>query len=197
MPRGVNAEYIALFSSRAFKEKNGGIYYYAERKGLELAYRKDLIPKEDDHARAAAGDGHAHLHPERRRERLEVPRIALRHTLGADGFPLDALEKNPGFHVAVLIGVEDVAPAREDPTGYAGDEAGLIGAVQEGDEGGGGHDERNYGRPSNEHAPESARSRASSRTALIRFAKGSLQFRDRGCSIQTEQMRPANQTEVK
>lgn len=52
MPRGVNAEYIALFFSRAFKEKNGGIYCYAERTGLELAYRKDLLPQEADHARA-------------------------------------------------------------------------------------------------------------------------------------------------
>jgi hypothetical protein len=52
MPRGVNAEYIAFFLSRAFKERNGGIYYFAERRGLELAYRKDLMPKEADHPRA-------------------------------------------------------------------------------------------------------------------------------------------------
>ena len=52
MPRGVNAEYVAFFLSRAFKEQNGGVYYYAERKGLELAYRKDLLPKEADHPRA-------------------------------------------------------------------------------------------------------------------------------------------------
>jgi hypothetical protein len=52
MPRGVNAEYVAFFLSRAFKEQNGGIYYFAERRGLELAYRKDLLPKEVDHPRA-------------------------------------------------------------------------------------------------------------------------------------------------
>jgi hypothetical protein len=52
MRRGVNAEYIAFFLSRTFKEKNGGIYYYAERNGLELAHRKDLLPKEADHPRA-------------------------------------------------------------------------------------------------------------------------------------------------
>jgi hypothetical protein len=52
MPRGVNAEYIAFFLSRAFKEKNSGVYYYAEHKGLELAYRKDLLPKEANHTRA-------------------------------------------------------------------------------------------------------------------------------------------------
>ncbi len=52
LPRGVNAEYIALYFSRAFKERNGGIYYYAERRGLELAYRRDLLPDEADHPRA-------------------------------------------------------------------------------------------------------------------------------------------------
>jgi hypothetical protein len=52
MPRGVNAEYLAFFLSRAFKERNGGIYYYAERRGLELAYRKDLLPDEAAHKNA-------------------------------------------------------------------------------------------------------------------------------------------------
>jgi hypothetical protein len=52
MPRGVQTEYLAFYLSRAFKEKNGGIYYFAEHKGLELAYRKDLLPKEAKHARA-------------------------------------------------------------------------------------------------------------------------------------------------
>jgi hypothetical protein len=52
MPRGVNAEYIGFFLSRAFKELNGGIYYYAKRQGLELVYRRDLLPKESNHPRA-------------------------------------------------------------------------------------------------------------------------------------------------
>lgn len=53
MPRGVNAEYLAFFlSSKAFKDRESGIYYYAEKRGLELAYRKDLLPKEADHRRA-------------------------------------------------------------------------------------------------------------------------------------------------
>lgn len=52
MPRGVNAEYIAFFLSRSFKERNGGVYYYAECRGLELAYRRDLLPEEADHPRA-------------------------------------------------------------------------------------------------------------------------------------------------
>jgi hypothetical protein len=52
MPRGVFAEYIGFYLSGAFGERNGGIHYYAERKGLELAYRRDLLPKEPNHKRA-------------------------------------------------------------------------------------------------------------------------------------------------
>lgn len=49
MPRGIFATYIGLFLSRAFGERNGGIWFYAERKGIELAYRRDLLPQEADH----------------------------------------------------------------------------------------------------------------------------------------------------
>src|SRR4051812_5357450 len=52
LTRGVYAEYIAFFFSRAFKERNGGVYYYARRKGLELLYRRDLLPNEANHKRA-------------------------------------------------------------------------------------------------------------------------------------------------
>jgi hypothetical protein len=52
MKRGVDVEYVAFFLSRAFKERNGGIYWYAEKRGLELAYRRDLLPKEADHKHA-------------------------------------------------------------------------------------------------------------------------------------------------
>ena len=52
MQRGVNAEYIAFFLSKAFGEQNGGIHYFAERKGIELVYRRDLIPQEPNHPRA-------------------------------------------------------------------------------------------------------------------------------------------------
>ena len=46
------------------------------------------------------------------------------------GGPLDPLEKHAGLHVAVLVSMEDVAAAFEDPTGDARDEAGLIRPVQ-------------------------------------------------------------------
>jgi hypothetical protein len=53
MPHGVNAEYIAFFLSGAiFKERSGGIHYYAEKKGLELVRRRDLLPAEANHPRA-------------------------------------------------------------------------------------------------------------------------------------------------
>ena len=51
-PKGVHAEYIAFFFSRAFKELNGGIHYYARRTGMELVRRRDLLPDEPDQPRA-------------------------------------------------------------------------------------------------------------------------------------------------
>lgn len=79
MKRGVDAEYIAFFLSRAFNERNGAIYYYAERKGLELAYRRDLIPSEPDHPRAgdvyyrvALGTLHEKVPPARNTNRTVI-----------------------------------------------------------------------------------------------------------------------------
>ncbi|MAS33240.1 MAG: hypothetical protein CL610_04495 [Anaerolineaceae bacterium] len=53
MPRGVHAEYVAFFlSSRVAGKPDSGIYYYARRDGVELAYRRDLLPDEANHPRA-------------------------------------------------------------------------------------------------------------------------------------------------
>ncbi|MEP7290837.1 MAG: hypothetical protein ABI835_03590 [Chloroflexota bacterium] len=52
MPRGITADYLAFFLSRSFGERNGAIHYFAERKGLELLYRRDLLPNEPNSARA-------------------------------------------------------------------------------------------------------------------------------------------------
>ena len=53
MSHGINADYLAFFlSGRVFKERRGGIHYYAAIRGLELAYRRDLLPTEADHPRA-------------------------------------------------------------------------------------------------------------------------------------------------
>ena len=47
LPRGLNAEYLALFlSGSAFRQAGGGIAYFARITGLELARRRDLLPDE-------------------------------------------------------------------------------------------------------------------------------------------------------
>ncbi len=54
MKRGIYTEYVAFFLSGAvFKDLSGSIAYYARYTGgLELLRRRDLIPKQPDHARA-------------------------------------------------------------------------------------------------------------------------------------------------
>jgi hypothetical protein len=52
LARGLNAEYIGFFLSRAFGEKNGAVHYYAPVKGIELVYRRWLLPEEYHHPRA-------------------------------------------------------------------------------------------------------------------------------------------------
>lgn len=53
MKRGIHAEYLGFFlSGKVFRERSGAIHYYARRTGLELAYRRDLLPREADHPRA-------------------------------------------------------------------------------------------------------------------------------------------------
>ena len=53
LPRGVHSEYIAFFlNARVAGKSAGGIYFYARLSGVELAYRRDLLPDEANHARA-------------------------------------------------------------------------------------------------------------------------------------------------
>ena len=52
VPQGIHAEYLAFFLSRAFKDLNGGVHFYARRTGVELVRRRDLLPDEADHPRA-------------------------------------------------------------------------------------------------------------------------------------------------
>jgi hypothetical protein len=52
MPNGVTADYLAFFLSRAFAERNGAIHFFARRTGLELNYRRQLLPREPNHKRA-------------------------------------------------------------------------------------------------------------------------------------------------
>jgi len=51
MPGGVHVDYLGFFLSGTGK-RAGGVYWYAEQRGLELAYRRDLLPDEADHPRA-------------------------------------------------------------------------------------------------------------------------------------------------
>ena len=53
LPRGLNAEYIALFlSGKPFQEVSGSIAFFARVTGLELARRRDLLPDESRRADA-------------------------------------------------------------------------------------------------------------------------------------------------
>lgn len=54
MEQGVYAEYLAVYLSGYPAKQKGqsGIYYVAPRAGLELVYRRDLLPEEADHPHA-------------------------------------------------------------------------------------------------------------------------------------------------
>lgn len=50
---GVYAEYLAFYlSGSAARDRDNGIHYFAEVRGVELAHRRDLLPKEANHKRA-------------------------------------------------------------------------------------------------------------------------------------------------
>lgn len=50
--KGIHAEYLAFYLSRAFGDQNGAVHYYARRTGHELVRRRDLLPGEANHPRA-------------------------------------------------------------------------------------------------------------------------------------------------
>lgn len=54
MPRGIYAEYLAFYLSGAAARSHGssGIGLFARRSGVELRYRRDLLPHEADHPNA-------------------------------------------------------------------------------------------------------------------------------------------------
>lgn len=52
--KGIHAEYLAFYLSRAFGDQNGAVHYYARRTGHELVRRRDLLPGEAGHRRADA-----------------------------------------------------------------------------------------------------------------------------------------------
>ena len=52
-PKGLHAEYYAFYFGRKFGEKKWAIHYYARQLGFELMTRRDMLPDEADHPRAA------------------------------------------------------------------------------------------------------------------------------------------------
>jgi hypothetical protein len=52
MPRGIDARYVGFFLSRSFGPSNGGVRYFAPVCGIELVYRRWLLPDEPDHPRS-------------------------------------------------------------------------------------------------------------------------------------------------
>ncbi len=52
-PRGVHTEYLGFFlSGSVFQEQSGAVHYYAPYRGVELRYRRELIPTQPMHTRA-------------------------------------------------------------------------------------------------------------------------------------------------
>jgi hypothetical protein len=52
-PRGVFAEYLAFYFTAAFGEQKWAVHYYARNLGHELVTRRELLPQEGGHPRAA------------------------------------------------------------------------------------------------------------------------------------------------
>lgn len=67
-PRGIFFEYVALYLTGAFDQERWSIAYYARCLGHELMARRDLLPGEPDHPRAAEPYYKLQLGPLQRRE---------------------------------------------------------------------------------------------------------------------------------
>lgn len=52
MPDGIQAEVMGFYLSRSLGDLGGAVRYYAPVQGVELAYRRWLLPNEADHPRA-------------------------------------------------------------------------------------------------------------------------------------------------
>ncbi len=82
--RGVFFEYVAFYFTSAFGELAWAIYYYAPRLGHELATRRELLPDEPHHPRAAEPYYKLQIGPLVRREppilSLRWRRVTFIHT---------------------------------------------------------------------------------------------------------------------
>jgi hypothetical protein len=83
-PRGVFFEYVAFYFTAAFSELKYAVHYYARRLGHELVIRRDLLPHEPNHPRAADPYYKLQLGPLQKREppivSLRWRRISFIHT---------------------------------------------------------------------------------------------------------------------
>jgi hypothetical protein len=52
LPNVLDLNWLAFYSTKAFKDDKWAIHYYAPIQGHELVTRRDLIPSEPDHPRA-------------------------------------------------------------------------------------------------------------------------------------------------
>ncbi len=52
MPHGIHADYVAFFLSGILKDQPSGVHFFTSPAGIELHYRRNLLPKEASHPRA-------------------------------------------------------------------------------------------------------------------------------------------------
>jgi len=52
MPDGIQAEILGFYLSKSIESQAGAVRYYAVVRGVELVYRRWLLPRESDHPRA-------------------------------------------------------------------------------------------------------------------------------------------------
>ena len=74
-PKGLHAEYYAFYFGRKFGEQKWAIHYYARQQGYELITRRDLLPKQADHPRAAESYYKVSMGP---LQKVKEPIISLR-----------------------------------------------------------------------------------------------------------------------
>ena len=74
-PKGLHAEYYAFYFGRKFGENKWAIHYYARQLGFELKTRRDLLPEQTNHPRAAERYYKVSLGP---LQKVKEPIISLR-----------------------------------------------------------------------------------------------------------------------
>ncbi|MCO5184076.1 MAG: hypothetical protein M9918_22205 [Anaerolineae bacterium] len=120
MPKGLYAEYVAFYFGRKFDDDKWAIHFYARNLGHELTTRRDLLPDQPHHPRAADPYFKVQLGPLIELERpiisLRWRRILFLHTTWdrfQDAVEIGDLTLDGGDYVDRLY-----ATLREDEPGY-------------------------------------------------------------------------------